>query len=143
MDFTVPDVTLDEWISELKPYQKNSINQLLANKEPEEVAKAWLTSQGAINTIHFGGVKDSKPFWDNFINEFNKFLCDERAYKEEKERLKGEIPVSKTILIYVISATLGAKIGFSAALFAPAVTLLLFSVGKMTKNAYCETYYKG
>ena len=84
---------------------------------------------------------DTKPFWDNFVNEFNKFICDDNEYKSEKSAIQKESSISKGILISAISAALGAKIGFAATLLAPAVTLLLFTVGKMTKNAYCATYY--
>ena len=141
MSIDIPDCNIDEWILELKPYQSNAIKQLLKNNKPEDVAKIWLTTQGISNTIPFGGIRDTKPFWDNFVNEFNKFICDENKYKNEKNALQKESFISKGILISMISSALGAQIGFSATLLAPAVTLLLFTVGKMTKNAYCRTYY--
>jgi len=141
MSIEIPELSIDEWVSELKPYQKNSIIQLLQNNEPNDVAKIWLTSHGTTNTIPFGGINDTKPFWDNFVNEFNKFICDDHAYKNEKKDFVKESPLSKTLLISAISAAIGAQIGFSSTLVAPAVALLLFTVGKMTKNAYCATYY--
>jgi hypothetical protein len=142
MSIDVPNDKIDDWIIELKPYQRNTIKRLLKKgKEPEEIAKTWLTTQGTSNTIPFGGVRDAKPFWDNFVKEFNKFICDENEYKNEKSAFQKESSVSKGILISVISAALGARIGFAATLLVPAVTLLLFCVGKMTKNAYCATYY--
>jgi hypothetical protein len=141
MSIEIPELSLDEWIDELKPYQKNSLTQLLQNNEPTEVAKIWLTSHGAMNTIPFGGIKDPKPFWDNFVNEFNKFICDDDSYRNEKKEFLKDVPLSKTLLISVISAAIGAQIGFSATFVSPAVALLLFAVGKMTRNAYCATYY--
>jgi len=142
MSIEIPEFSIEEWIAELKPYQKNSIVQFLQNNEPNDVAKIWLTSHGTVNTIPFGGIRDTKPFWDNFVNEFNRFICDDHAYQNEKKDFKKDVPLSKMLLISVISAALGAKLGFSATFVAPAVALLLFTVGKMTKNAYCATYYK-
>lgn len=143
MSIEIPESSIEEWINELKPYQRSSINQLLKSSEPNDVAKLWLTSHGAINTIPFGGIQDTNLFWKNFIDEFNKFICDETQYANEKKDFGNEVPLTKTILISVISAAIGAKLGFSATFVAPAVALSLFTVGKMTKNAYCATYYKG
>lgn len=141
MSIDIPYYKIDDWILELKPYQSNAIKQLLKNNKPEDVAKTWLTTQGASNTIHFGGIRDLKPFWDNFVTEFNKFICDENEYVNERDGIQKQSPISKGMLIFGISAALGAKIGLATALIAPVVTLLLFTVGKMTKNAYCATYY--
>lgn len=135
------DYNIDEWLLELKPYQRNSIKELLRSNEPEDVAKIWLTSQGASTTIPFGGLQNTKPFWDNFVDEFKKFLCDDTEYVIEKKNIQSETPISKAVLISSISAALGAKIGLAATLLAPAVTILLLCVGKMTINAYCQTYY--
>lgn len=142
MSIEVPEFSIDEWVNELKPYQKNSIASLLKENEPNEVAKIWLTSHGAYNTIPFGGIRDTTLFWENFVTEFNKFICDDSEYKNEKKDFKSEVPLSKELLISVISAAIGAKLGFAATFVAPAVALLLFTVGKLTKNAYCATYYK-
>jgi len=143
MSIEIPELSIDEWISGLKPYQKNSINQLLKSNEPNDVAKIWLTSHGALTTIPFGGIRDTNLFWKNFVDEFNKFICDDTEYANEKKDFKSEIPLSKELLISVISAAIGAKLGFSATFVAPVVALSLFTVGKLTKNAYCATYYKG
>lgn len=143
MSIEIPELSVDEWISGLKPYQKNSINQLLKTNEPNDAGRIWLTSHGALNTIPFGGIKDTSLFWQNFINEFNKFICDDTQYTNEKKDFGNEVPLTKEILISVISAAIGAKLGFSATFVAPAVALTLFTVGKLTKNAYCATYYKG
>jgi energy-coupling factor transporter transmembrane protein EcfT len=70
--------------------------------------------------------------------EFRKFLCDDTAYVEEKKVLLAENPVGKAILVSTISAAIGATIGFTATLLAPAVTVLLCTVGKMGIRAYCE-----
>jgi hypothetical protein len=141
MSIEIPEFSIEEWVNELKPYQRNSINQLLKSNQPTDAAKIWLTSHGAMTTIPFGGIKDASPFWNNFFDEFNKFICDDNSYKDEKRDFGKEVLRSKTLIISAISAAIGAKLGYSATFLAPSVVLLLFTVGKMTRNAYCATYY--
>ena len=142
MDIEIPNGSLDDWLSELKPYQRNSIQELLKNHDELETAEIWVSSHGPENTIPFGGIPNTKPFWDNLKKEFNRFICDDSAYTKERESLKSESTIPKTLMISAISAALGATLGFTATLLAPAIALLLFNVSKITKNAYCNTYFK-
>ena len=135
----IPNNTFNEWLEELKPYQANSIKQLALNNEIEEVAKIWITTQGNDSTIPFGAVQDTSPFWNNFKDEFKKFICDDNSYSEEKKLLKKENKQMKTILISTISSSIGATIGFSGAILAPAIVIMLSTVGTMGINAYCKT----
>jgi hypothetical protein len=142
MSLELPVSSIDEWLKELKPYQRNTITKLLEDHEPVDVAKSWITSEGSATTIPFGGVHNPKPFWDNFINEFNKFICDDREYENEKKELKKEAPISKALIIAVIGGALAQRLGLAASLLAPAIALLLFTVGNITVNAYCATNFK-
>jgi len=56
-----------------------------------------------------------------------------------KKALGSESAPIKALLISVVSAALGATLGYSATLLAPAVALLLCIVGKMGKNAFCAS----
>ncbi|NNN85699.1 hypothetical protein FKN93_17350 [Vibrio sp. A8-1] len=77
----LPNASIGEWVSELKVYQANSINQMLQDNEPEEVIKLWLSANGPNTTIQFGGAGDSpEPFFDRFKEEFRKFICGDAAY---------------------------------------------------------------
>lgn len=135
---TIPEGELDDWLAVLKPYQRNTIRAFLTTDSPEKAAERWLGATGSPNIVPFGGTQDTKPFWDKFQAEFKRFLCDENAYVEEKKALLGENPIGKAILVSAISAALGATIGFTATLLAPAVTVMLCTVGKMGIHAYCE-----
>lgn len=137
-NFEIPDSELNEWLEELKPYQKNTISQLVTNSSPEEAAETWITSTGPKNTTPFGGTRDTKPFFDNFKAELRKFICDENSYVEEKKSLAAESPITKAILISTISIAISASIGYTAALLAPAVAIFLYIVGKMGIKAYCK-----
>lgn len=136
-DFEIPTSDLDEWLNELKPYQRNTINKLLTSSSPEEIAKIWISASGSQNTIQFGGERNTEPFWDRFEGAFKKFICDETSYVEEKSALIAEAPVTRALLIAAVSSAIGATIGYAATLLAPAVVLLFYSVGKIGKNAYC------
>lgn len=138
MPIEIPDIEIDEWLSELKPYQRKTITELIGNLSPQEAAEKWITATGPQNTIPFGGSKDTKPFWDRFKEEFDKFLCDEGSYVEERTAIINEAGITKALLISGISAAIGATIGYTATLLAPAVAILLYIVGKMGVNAYCN-----
>lgn len=137
-NFVIPAAELEEWLVELKPYQRSTIETFLQKASPEEAAEKWLSTTGSPNIVPFGGNQDTKPFWDRFRAEFRNFLCDDEAYVEEKKLLSSESVVTKAILVSTISAAIGATIGFAATLLAPAVTLLLCIVGKMGINAFCK-----
>lgn len=134
----VPDADIAEWLGVLKPYQRTTLATFLEGATPEQAAERWLGSTGSPNIIPFGGPHDTKPFWERFKDEFRKFVCDENAYLEEKKALDTQGPVGKAVLVSAVSAAIGATIGYSATLLAPAVTLLLCAVGKMGRNAYCN-----
>ena len=136
--FKIPPGELDDWLNELKPYQTIALKKMMDDMEPEEAAKNWITASGSQNIVSFGGTRDKEPFWDRFKEEFNKFLCDKESYTDEKEELKSEGELSRTYLIGAISAAIGANIGYAATLLAPAVAIMLCTVGKMSLNAYCK-----
>jgi len=134
----ISDGDVNDWLSELKPYQRDTLQVFLLTATPEEAAERWLSSTGSPNIVPFGGPHDSKPFWNRFKEEFRKFVCDDQAYIEERRSLVAQGPVGKAVVVSMISATIGATIGYSATLLAPAVALLLCAIGKMGVNAYCS-----
>lgn len=133
----IEDAPLDDWISALKPYQSNSISQMVTEFGEEEAAKNWLSANGPRSTVGFGGASNPEPFYDRFMDEFKKFICGDESYDEFRAQLGAESPVVKTIYISVISTALGATLGYTATLLAPAVAILLHLVGKMGVNAWC------
>jgi hypothetical protein len=133
----LPPGDLNEWLSELKPYQQKAMRELLKSSSEEDAAMHWVSAQGPSNIVGFGGVQDAKPFWDRFKVEFRRFLCDDQAYVEDKKALSGHATATKTLLISSLSAAIGASIGQAATLLAPAVTVMLFLAAKMGRNAFC------
>ena len=106
-----------------------------ANERP---INEWVdeTIEELLDAIHY--LVKTKTIFDKFKAEFKKFICEDGSYVEEKKALSAENPITKAILISAISGAIGATIGYTATLLAPAVTILLFTVGKMGKNAYCN-----
>ena len=134
----VENSPLEEWLSALKPYQSNSIAKLVENLGEEEAAKQWLSANGPSSTVAFGGASNPEPFFDRFMEEFKKFICGDEAYEEFREQLGAESPVLKTIYVSVISTAIGATLGYTATLLAPAVAILLHLVGTMGVKAWCS-----
>jgi hypothetical protein len=137
-EIEIPDGAVNEWLAALKPYQRGTLEVFLVSATPEEAAERWLRSTGSPNIVPFGGLHDTKPFWNRFKEEFQKFVCDDTSYIEERKALTAQGPVGKAVLISVVSAAIGATIGYSATLLAPAAALLLCAIGKMGVNAYCS-----
>ncbi len=136
MDLDIPKCELEAWLEELKPYQRNTILQLLATSSPEEAAEKWISATGFSDIVPFAGTIDGKSFWEKFKVEFRKFVCDENEYVEEKKALKGQR--TRGALLSAASAALGASLGYSATVLVPAIALLLFTVGKIGIIAYCR-----
>jgi hypothetical protein len=128
------------WLAELKPFQRSTLEHFMETMGPEAAAERWLSTIGASNLVGFGGMgaTDPKPFLERFKAEFRKFLCDENAYSDEKKEIAEQMPISKTLLISMTSSAIGAQMGTAGTLIAPAVTLFLFTIGKIGVNAYCS-----
>lgn len=137
--FQIPDGDLTSWLSELKPYQRSALEQFTKTMEPEAAAERWLTTIGTPNIAGFGGagMQNPKPYWERFKSECRRFICDESAYAEDKKALLAQTPISKPLLISTMSSVIGATLGTAGTLVAPAVTLMLFTIGKVGLNAYC------
>lgn len=134
----IENATLEEWLDPLKSYQKNSMSQLTEQHGVEEAVKCWLSAQGPKSTVGFGGGANPEPFYDRFLEEFRKFICGHASYDQIRQQLGMESTIVKGICISTISTALGATLGFAATLLAPAVAALLYLVGQMGTNAWCE-----
>ena len=139
MTVEIPNAEMEEWLSAIKPYQRNVILHFLKELPPEEAAEKWLGSTGSPNTIPFGGTQDTKPFWNSFKAEFTRFLCDDTAYFNDKKELFAQKKASREVLVGAISAAIGAAVGYSSILLAPAVAILLCTAGKIGVVAYCKS----
>lgn len=138
MSIIIPEGSEQEWLSELKPYQRSTVDCFLQNANFEEAAQLWLSTTGSPEIIQFGGEKDPEVFWNRFSQEFFKYICDDSAYKDEKEALYSEARITRDLLIASVSATLGSALGLAATLLAPVIVLMFLHITKIGRNAYCN-----
>lgn len=134
----IENSSFEEWLEPLKSYQKSTILELSDQHGVEGAVKLWISAQGPNSTVGFGGNTNPEPFYDRFLEEFRKFICGDSSYEEVRQQLGMESTLVKGICISTISTALGATLGFTATLLAPAVAALLYLVGKMGVNAWCE-----
>ncbi len=130
-----------DWINTLEPYQKDPIVEMgLTTENADSIAQKWLSATTSY-TAGFGTSQGARPFFDNIKKEVLKFICDESAYVEDKKRLQ-EIPgVNKTAIVAVVSTAIATVVGTSAIYLIPVIVIVLFSFGRIVKNAFCKTYY--
>ncbi len=66
----------EEWIAALPAYHQKTISDLAAQgKSYDEIAADWLQVSGPSDTFPFGTQKGSRIFFDNLVEEIEKFLC--------------------------------------------------------------------
>lgn len=129
----------EEILNSLKPYQREIVQQLVAQHGEEEAAKIWLSSSGPLDLRKFGGVPSGggDAFYQRFYGEFRALICGDERYKTEREKFLGMAkPTANQVVIY-ISVALGSTLGVAVGLLTPAVALLLKVVVKIGVNAWC------
>lgn len=139
----IPPGGKDEWLGTLKQYQRVQIDALLVNSDERGAAEKWLASSGSDRIAPFGGESNPKPFFDLFMTEVRRFLCDDAAYVEEKANLKKHGIITHSLFVATIAGAIGSTLGFAAALLSPAVALMLIATAKMGLKAFCESCLGG
>jgi hypothetical protein len=137
---TLPTFSLDDLLEGLKPYQKRSIKTLIASHGEEEAAKKWLAASGPSSTQQFGGQPQGnpQPFWDRLMAEFRLFVCGDKKYKKDRDKLLAQATPTAMFVVSGISSVIASTLGLAAALITPAIAILLHVVGKVGVNAWCE-----
>ncbi|MBS5787938.1 MAG: hypothetical protein KIC98_08505 [Clostridioides difficile] len=136
----IPRYELNEWLDELKPYQRNIVKNLVEKYGIEEAIDKWMIANGPESTVKFGGESNNtnEKFSEKFKCEVNKFICGHPSYDKYRDEYSKISDSSKTIAISSISSLIGSQLGVSATVLVPAVVLTLYLVGIMGKNAYCS-----
>ena len=140
-----PDSLLDAdprlWLDALKPYQRSSVDELTAQgKSFEQIAEMWLSARPG-DTFAFGAAVPGQRsvFLDKLTLEIEAFLCGDERYNVERTRLFGEQGLARTYIVGVIAVAIAPTLGVSATFLAPAIALVLASLGKITLNAWCAS----
>lgn len=138
----IPEVEdLTEWLESIPKYQREIVRDLLEQTTPEEAASIWLDSS-IQNNSPFSSEGTNKKYSEYVFKEIHKLLCGNPTYSEERNELNNILKKngSKEAIISCISAAIGSQLGLASAFVAPAVVLLLMTVGKVTVNAWCEMH---
>jgi VIT1/CCC1 family predicted Fe2+/Mn2+ transporter len=139
----IENLSLEEWLSCIKPYQKAIINQLVDKYGEEKAAKIWLISQGPLQTAKFGGnqmtSEKSIKYWDRLKNEIGKFICGHPDYEDERKKFLSGGKLITIGSVTGIANFLGSLLGITPAIILPSLLLLLHTVTKMGIKAYCST----
>lgn len=143
MTESIENITRDQWLSELKPYQAASISSLLIEYGEEEAIKRWLSANGSAENIPFGGENsnDGNLFMVKFKLEFKKLICGHYDYKYVHKNLNSQATIVKAYWIATISTELSSTLGFAATLLFPVVAIMLSTVGKIGLRAYCSSQF--
>ena len=129
----------DDWLEALPPYQRQSVEVLLqSGKAPDDIARIWLTTPGPSNTFPYGGERFASVFYDKFLGELEKFVCDDPVYATDRRQLLQQAGAGKAFFVGAMAVAMAPHLGAAAALIAPAVALSLQTVSRMGARAWCE-----
>lgn len=127
-----------DWLEALPGYQKVRARELAGpSGDYEGAAQRWLTAKPE-HTASFGASTSPSIFKDKLWEELERFLCGDPAYEEQRRGLLEQKPVIRSYVVGVISAAIAPALGASGVFLAPAVALLLASIGKISLNAWCK-----
>jgi|SRR5690625_1141910 len=125
------------WIDTLPEYQATRVRLLMEHSESAlEAAKIWLEASPE-NTYPFGGQKSENIFLEKIKDEFEKFLCGDKKYEEERSKLFSSGEALQTTIVSSISAAIAPTIGASSVYLMPIIVLLFITIGKISINAWC------
>ncbi len=139
----IDNLSLNEWYTCLKPYQKATIEQLVAKYGEEKAAEEWLNARGPMQTATFGGAQvepgNTPNYWNRLRTEIDKFICGHPDYEKEQENF---LAAGKSIglgSVTALASWLSPIIGMSPTILVPVIILILHTMSKMGVKAYCST----
>ena len=102
--------------------------------------KKWLAANGPASTQQFGEQPqgNAQLFWDRFMAEFRLFVCGDKKYKKDRDKLLAQATPTTIYVVSGISSVIAWTLGLAVALITPAIAILLHIVGKVDINAWCE-----
>jgi hypothetical protein len=89
--------------------------------------------------VHGPDQRPSKKYWDCIKSEFLVFLCSsDQKYSELWNRLGKIQNQGTTVIVGVISAYMGSKLGIEAGVVSGFVAVCLYGALKIGKEALCK-----
>lgn len=130
----------EDLLTSIDNFQSEIIRLFLTATSNDYLASAdnWLNASTA-NTAKFGGEQNkSKIYREKLLEELEKFLCGDKQYEDDRQKIIESTDNSKKYIILVISNAIGKKLGVAGTFIAPVIVLLILSIGKMAINAWCS-----
>ncbi len=79
------------------------------------------------------------PYWQRLKREFTIIVCtDDPKYEDIRQKLTSGGTDAKAVVVAVISAALGAELGFTAGAVAPFCILCLIALAGVGREALCS-----
>lgn len=136
--------TIEEWLSDEKPYMKGVVKRLMENHTEEETAKILLTSKGVENTTSFGGYSTKQvdeDYWMKFKEEFDMFICGHPKYQNLRDDISKNSNIITISTTSLIVSALAPSIGIAASFITVPVVLMLKALSELSINAYCKNIH--
>lgn len=138
----IENLTQEQWLSCLRPYQREVIKDLIELHGEDCSIDLWLSFSSTDRIALFGG--ESKSDFKNnkicsaFKKEMRKFICGHKDYEQERLRLKAIMSPIGLSAATEIAIVLSSVLGISVVMLLPAVILSLQLAGKMGLNTFCN-----
>ena len=131
----IPELSTEEWIEVLEPFQKELVRNLLLEHTEEEAMQIWIEVSGPEHTTSFGG-DDKNNYLKSFKCEFNKLILGDEKYQETIKEFNEHAAVTKFFVVAFLAHVLSGSIGVASGVVAPLIVLALGTIGKIGLNAY-------
>lgn len=133
------EISSDQWLNVLPQYQQKIVSRLVDTNENIETATVQYLNLGISDTAPFSAEGTKNIFVDKIKLEFERFLCGDPKYDNDRQKLSTELKPGHTLIVSTLSSAISVYVGASAAYLAPVIVLFLMSIGKVSINAWCET----
>lgn len=129
----------DEILNSLKVYQRDISIKLIEDHGLDKAAEIWIDNNNLNDLKKFGGIQeDKKKLYDFILDEFNLFICGDKKYKSDRQKLASASSPTALLFVSSISSIISAYLGLAAALITPVIAILLCSISKIGVNAWCK-----
>lgn len=126
-------------IATLPVYQQTIVKNLINHNGNDYLgaAEGWI-SASLTNVSKFGGENRNQTYRKSLLDELRKYLCGDAFYENDRQNLQKIGKKTYPVIIGALTMAISPVVGVAAPLLAPAIILILLSIGKMSVNAWCN-----
>jgi hypothetical protein len=131
---------LTDWLAALPNYQRELLDDMLAHKEPTDVALLWLSTTGPRDTAPFGGARvGAALFYEKLLEQIQVLVCGEQGYDDERAQLLRDARAGRSAIVACIASSVAPAVGAAPVVIAPPVAIILAILVAAGTNTLCET----